>query len=608
MKQLLSCFALLALLAGLIFPVPAALVDHLLVINITLALLLLSSSLYVSEPLKISSLPSFLLLATIFRLTLNVSTTRLLLSTGDCGRVVEAFGRLVAQDNLIIGFVIFLIIVFIQLIVIAKGSERVAEVSARFTLDALPGKQMAIDADMRSGLINFSEARYKRKELQLESRFYSALDGAIKFIKGDAIAGLIITGINIIGGMLTAILIHGLSIKSAAAHYTLLTIGDGLVSQIPALLNSVAAGIIITRVSDSESANLGLDLINQLFSQKIVKISIALVCLLLSLFPGLPTVPFLLVGVGLLLLGEKSEKTAENNVFKFKSNAPAVIKILIPKAVMAVVSAQSLKEEIEKFKDQAYREFGMLPADPDIDIYDGNTLKIFLRGVEVLSSNYNPDNNLKELTKSLIQILKSAALEFLDDIHTRRLLDNLEKAAPELVASVVPEIATVTKITSLLRDLVAEDLYPRNFDLIIQSISESALINANYRQILENIRVRLKRQISEKYSLQGELKVITLDPDIDLSFYRADKTGAEFDLNYLELLTEAIRNRHDSMIPLLVSKGSRKLIKECLESKKINVVVLAYEEIVDSIKIISEQFIRSAVPISDKHIFQSRIN
>lgn len=592
MRQLLSTFALLALLAGLLFPIPAALVDYLLVFNITIALLLLGSSLYINEPLKISALPSFLLLATLFRLTLNVSTTRLLLSSGDCGRVVEAFGKLVAQDNLIIGFVIFLIITFIQLIVIAKGSERVAEVSARFTLDAMPGKQMAIDADMRSGLIDFQEARKKRKELQLESRFYSALDGAIKFIKGDAIAGIIITTINIIGGFLVAVLIKDLSPSQAASHYTLLTIGDGLVSQIPALLNSVAAGIIITRVSDSDSANLSTELFTQLFKHRAVKLSIAALCLTLCFAPALPALPFMVSAV-ILVFFSQNRKEVKSDVFIFKSAIPALIKILIPKSVALNLSKGILNEKIEIFKDSVFRKYGLIMSNPDIDLSSDEKVHIYLRGADVTEKISNDEVAFPEkLNDLLTAVFEQNKLEFLDDMQTRKLLDNLEKTAPELIASVVPDIASVTKITSLLRDLAAEDILPLHFDLIIQSISESALTACNYRQILENLRIRLKSQISAKYAPLGKLNAYTLDPEIDLSFYRAEKTGAEFNLDFLDSIVNEIASSAEVPV-LIVSKGSRKLIKECLESKKLRAEVLAYEEILEEIKVYSSGFIKA---------------
>ena len=214
MKNLILPLSVLAMFASMLLPLPSGLLDILLVANLILSLLLLISALYITKPLKLSALPTLLLLATLFRLSLNVSTTRMILGSSGISKTIEAFGKVVIQGNLVVGVVVFLVITLVQFIVIAKGSERVAEVSARFTLDAMPGKQMSIDADVRAGLIDFKTAKEKREELQTESRFYGALDGAMKFVKGDAIAGLVITTINIIGGFAVGIFINNMDIQA----------------------------------------------------------------------------------------------------------------------------------------------------------------------------------------------------------------------------------------------------------------------------------------------------------------------------------------------------------------------------------------------------------
>ena len=241
LRDLLLPLILLLVVGMMIFPLPVLLLDFLLVCNITLSLSLLLGSVYLLEPERFTSLPTVLLLATLFRLGLNISTTRQVLGEGTAPDVVAAFGRVVISGNLVVGIVIFLIVALVQFLVIAKGAERVAEVAARFTLDAMPGKQMAIDADIRAGILSLSEARDRRKDLQRGSRLYGALDGAMKFVKGDAIAGLIITGINMVGGFFVGIVQRGLDVFTAAHRYTIFTICDGLVSQLPALLTAVAA-------------------------------------------------------------------------------------------------------------------------------------------------------------------------------------------------------------------------------------------------------------------------------------------------------------------------------------------------------------------------------
>ncbi|NDC37695.1 MAG: EscV/YscV/HrcV family type III secretion system export apparatus protein, partial [Proteobacteria bacterium] len=299
-KELIVPLAVLGVLASMLLPVPPGVMDFLLVGNLILALVLFLSTLYISDTLKLSALPSMLLLATLYRLALNIATTRNILSSGDGGRVVEAFGTVVIQGNLVVGVVVFLIITLVQFIVIAKGSERVAEVSARFTLDALPGKQMSIDADVRAGLLDMSAARVKRQDLQTESRFYGALDGAMKFVKGDAIAGIVITAINIVGGLAIGILSEGLVIQQALSKYTLLTVGDGLVAQVPALLNSLAAGIIVTRVARGDDASLAGELLAQIGQVRRVKVLSAGLCVLLACIPGMPALPFLALGIVLV--------------------------------------------------------------------------------------------------------------------------------------------------------------------------------------------------------------------------------------------------------------------------------------------------------------------
>lgn len=255
------------LLAAIIFfivPIPSVLLDVLLALNIATALCILFNSLFSKEALSMSSFPTLLLFTTIFRISLNVSSTKLILSEGDAGNVVSTFGNFVGGGNLVIGFIVFGILVLVQFMVINKGSERVAEVSARFTLDAMPGKQMAIDADLNTGAITDEQAKEKRQKIQDESSFFGAMDGATKYVKGDAVAGLIITFVNLIGGLITGMIIQGLDINSALEKYTILTIGDGLVSQIPSLLISLATGILVTKVS--KEANITDIVVEQLFS------------------------------------------------------------------------------------------------------------------------------------------------------------------------------------------------------------------------------------------------------------------------------------------------------------------------------------------------------
>ena len=283
----------LLVVAMMIVPMPAGLLDLLLVFNLTFAMVVMLVSMYTTEPLDFSIFPSLLLLTTLMRLALNVSSTRLILLETYAGEVIEQFGQFVVGGNPVVGFVVFVILVVIQFVVITKGAERVAEVAARFTLDAMPGKQMSIDADLNAGLIDDEGARKRRRDIEREADFYGAMDGASKFVKGDAIAAIIITVINIIGGLVVGVLQLGLPFGEALMSYTLLTVGDGLVSQLPALLISVATGIVVTRAASE--VDLGNDLVTQLLQKPRVLYIAAAMLMALGIVPGLPTFPFLVL-------------------------------------------------------------------------------------------------------------------------------------------------------------------------------------------------------------------------------------------------------------------------------------------------------------------------
>lgn len=292
----------------LVVPIPAMLLDVLIIINILLALVILLTTMFVKKPLDFSVFPSLLLVATLFRLGLNVASTRLVLGDGYAGQVIAAFGHVAVGGSMIIGSVIFLILVVIQFVVVTKGAERVAEVGARFTLDAMPGKQMAIDADLNAGLITDAEAKERRASVSAEADFYGAMDGASKFVKGDAIAGLVIIIINIIGGIAIGMIQRGLEIGEALETYALLTIGDGLVTQIPALLMAVSTGMIVTR-SNAES-DIGSTASQQLTQSRNALMIAGGAAVVMALIPGMPVLPFLVVGAGLIIIAQRVKARA----------------------------------------------------------------------------------------------------------------------------------------------------------------------------------------------------------------------------------------------------------------------------------------------------------
>lgn len=298
-NDLVLVVLLISILALMVIPLPSGLIDVLLTVNISLSVMLLMVAVYLKRPSDFSTFPSVILIATAFRLSLSIATTRLILSEADAGKIIETFGEFVIRGSIVIGLVIFLIITVVQFVVVTKGAERVAEVAARFTLDAMPGKQMSIEADIRAGTLEQAEGARMRKALDKDSQFFGAMDGAMKFVKGDAIAGLIIIFINLLGGIAVGTSVHGLSLGEAASIYSLLTIGDGLVAQIPALLMSLCAGAIVTRVANVNAKDLGSDIARELMSDARVPAAAAAVIFCFGLVPGFPFFVFAAASLGL---------------------------------------------------------------------------------------------------------------------------------------------------------------------------------------------------------------------------------------------------------------------------------------------------------------------
>jgi type III secretion protein V len=498
----------------------------------------------------------------------------------------------VIGGNLIVGLVVFLVITLIQFIVIAKGSERVAEVSARFTLDALPGKQMSIDADVRAGLIDFETARLKRQELQTESRFYGALDGAMKFIKGDAIAGLVITAINLVGGLIIGVLVQELSIGEAVQRYSLLTVGDGLVSQIPALLNSLAAGLVVTRVTRGDGASLASEVLGQLGQLQGVKILIGVISLLMALAPGMPSFPCVLIGAALMFLGlmqtahkGSSEKESE---MRFEPKLlPLIMLELSRTQAEAWVKNGQVSAEIERFRQELYEQCGLILARPELKVLEtGRAWRIKLRGNLARQAQEGQEiYPTKEILESLKAVIVERLPELIDDILTRRTLDFLEKDAPELVSSVVPGLVSVTQLTEVLRGLCREGVTLRNFDLIVQALAETAPKVKGERALLEEVRVALARSVVAPHLDQaGVLRAYSIDPVLDLSLVKAEREGAVLDSETLKDLFKALLQEDRLSAPLVVSKGARRLLKDCLDVRAIKCTVLAHEEIPAEVK------------------------
>ena len=395
------------ILSIMVVPLPPWMLDFCLALNITMALVILLISMYFTEPLQFSVFPGLLLITTLFRLSLNIASTRLILSDGYAGEVITAFGNFVVRGNYVVGFVIFVILVVIQFVVITKGAGRIAEVAARFTLDAMPGKQMAIDADLNAGVIDETEARRRRSNIAREADFYGAMDGASKFVRGDAIAGLIITVVNVVGGLIIGVAQRGMDITKALQTYTLLTIGDGLVAQIPALIISTAAGLVVTRAASD--ANLGVDLATQILGQPRPLYIAAGALAFFGLTPGMPGIPFFLLAVAVGSLARTMERRkaapqadtpakdtaakpeGPENVEKYLHVDP--IELEVGYALIPLVDPQhggDLLHRITVIRRQAALEQGIMV--PPIRIRDNVQLKpeeyvVKIRGDEVARSS-----------------------------------------------------------------------------------------------------------------------------------------------------------------------------------------------------------------------------
>lgn len=388
----------------MIVPLPTALVDLLIAINLTISIVLLMMALYIREPLEFSTFPAVLLITTLFRLALTISTTRLILLQADAGEIVYTFGNFAVGGNLGVGLIVFMIITIVQFIVITKGSERVAEVGARFSLDAMPGKQMSIDGDMRAGIIDANEARRQRGLVQKESQLYGAMDGAMKFVKGDAIAGIIIILVNILGGTAVGVFIHGMSASTAMSTYAILSIGDGLISQIPALLISITAGIIVTRVPGEQRKNLASDLSEQIVRQPQALSLAAGVLLVFALIPGFPVIYF--VGLAALVYGgawwikKRQPRTGSNtngasadasSGMSGEDNQPTMTPGAIPLMVLMAGDlgrSRALDEGLRQLRQKKFEQLGIPLPDIHLQIdasLEAGSLRVLLYQEPVLT-------------------------------------------------------------------------------------------------------------------------------------------------------------------------------------------------------------------------------
>lgn len=609
--------SVIAVLGMMLLPLPGAVLDLLLMFNISFALCLLLGAVYLSRPETFTSLPSILLLATLFRLGLNVATTRLILSSGEAPEVVEAFSQFVAGGNLLVGFVVFLIVTLVQFLVIAKGAERVAEVSARFALDALPGKQMAIDADMRSGIMSFSQASQKRVELQKESRLFGALDGAMKFVKGDAIAGLVITLLNIVAGIAVGLSQHSLGFSEALSRFTYFTIGDGLVSQVPALLVAVSAGIAVTRVSEGEGSFLGRELFSQIAREPQAILIGGLVIMLMACVPGLPSPAFLLFGLslslpaGLVSLQQvRDSKAAPVKQFQPQIFSPILFKAG-PEIAQLISRDRAVENLVQELRTETFEEQGILLPDVQYDLdkkVDKNTLKVLIRGALYSEFKLREEESSEELFSRLKLGLKTLLGQqvdmIVDDNHTKSLLELYRPVNEEVIKTLVPDKISLTGLTTLLRQLVREGVGISEFSTILQAVSEfyleresggisgegasPSMTNSSLTQKMLLLKVRLRLGASIKASLaEGpeNYQVLALPMEVDELLQQAFLTETPVPYSFTQALSESIKQiakqekSEISRFILLCSPRARALAAEMLFEGGVSIPVLGFQEV-----------------------------
>ncbi len=546
----------LAVILAFIIPLPGFFIDILLAINIMISVIILLNTVYMKEALQMSIFPSLLVITTMFRLALNVSTTRLIIGQGVAGDVIAGFGRFVGGNDLVVGFIIFIVITLVNFLVITRGAERVAEVAARFTLDAMPGKQMAIDADLNSGLINESEAKERRKKVQREADFYGAMDGASKFVKSDAIMGIIITVLNIIGGLIMGMVSRGESLQDALSTYAILTIGDGLVSQIPALMISVATSFIVTRAA-SES-DMSSDFIKQIFSNPKVLYLAAGLSVILSLF--LPTIPFLLLAAVLVFIGYTlskqqiaDQKQQENIVeeteveeIRKPENVVTLLQIdpielefgygVIPLA--DVNQGGDLLDRVVMIRRQLALELGMIV--PIIRLRDNiqlapNEYQIKIKGVEVARGELILDNYMAMnpgLVEEEIDGIKTTEPAFgLPAIWiTEQQRDRAEMLgytvvdSPSIIATHLTEIVKkhAHELTGRQEVQVLLDNVKQNYPVIIEELIPKLMTVGEVQKVLANL---LKEGVSIRDMVTiletlADYAPVTHDPDMLTEYVR----------------------------------------------------------------------------------------
>ncbi len=588
-----------AVVAMMVVPLPTALIDLLIALNITLGALLLSAALYVREPLSFAAFPTILLLSTLYRLALNVSSTRLILMQADAGRVIDAFGKFVVGGDYLVGAMVFAILTLIQFIVIARGAERVAEVGARFSLDAMPGKQLAIDAEQRAGNLTGEAARNLRKRLERESQLYGALDGAMKFVKGDAIAGIVITLVNFVGGVAIGVTQRGLELKASLATYGLLTIGDGLVTQIPALLGATAAGLVVTRVaSDDREESLASDIVGQLFSDgRVLSVAIAvLTCL--ALLPELPAWPFLLSASGLAVClvharGGAAPATRAPQL-ELAPRAALVLELASANDVRLLLRGQpspELLRALSSVQHELAHTLGVPLPHPVVRVatsLEAGTYRWVWR--EMAEPAQPAPADPEQLARTLAPLVRRNAADCLGLEAVQGLLDRLEREQPALVRHTIPRVISQPRLAQVLRGLLREGVSVRWLPEILEALAQVTSTCDTLPptpQLIEEARRALARRISRALAPEGTLHLLRLSGPVEEAVadaLRRDGAGEWLALpaDLSRDISEAVRRALEASpqpCALLTQASLRRHVRALLEQSSLELAVVSAHEL-----------------------------
>jgi type III secretion protein V len=632
-SDLLLVVGVVAVLGTMVLTLTPLLIDALVAVNIVIGVVLLLVSLYVRTPLEFSVFPSVLLITTLFRLAVSIATTKLILLDGHAGHIIDTFGHLVAGGNLVVGLVVFLIITVVQFIVIAKGAERVAEVSARFSLDAMPGKQLSIDSDLRSGLIDKDEARRKRRELELESKLHGSLDGAMKFVKGDAICGIVIIVINLLGGLGVGVMQQGMSLGQAMVKYSLLTIGDGMVAQIPALLSAFGAGLIVTRASgDDRDRHLGDAIARQLGAKPRVLVVAGGLCLLMALVPGFPWPVFALLGLILggtgILLGpqmrakwQRFSRPARETVLRRKDIVPAVLHTAVtpPRAQLPLVlevpaaalqgdASAQLMQALETVLDRINLRLGLpLPRVSVHSMQDAEGWRLLAYEVPIaqgamprgtspadapsVPNLLNAPVQMAPLADAVWQALRRHLGLFFGTQEASSYLGRAGQDIPDVVKEVLRALP-LQRVAEILRRMLEEEVPIRNARDILEALAEAAQREKDVYALTELGRISLKRQLSHHVAPDGNLRAVLLAPELEDMLRQAVRVNAgaqQLALDpaqaraVIDALVHGVRTHQPAAVVTAVDV--RRHVRKLIESDCFDTPVLSFHELMPTLRL-----------------------